>query len=336
VIVESGAHFMWRIVRELAGARGIPVVAREMGKGGWDQHLYALNADSMSPDLANAWISARATPLTVDEERAVEAFAATLPQRTYVAAPTAVGTATGATRTRAGARTLVAFANVTWDLATAGRDVAFTGIGDWLRDTLEACAAHPAVHLIVRAHPAEASVATRERVVDELVRGPAPCPANVTLVAADDPVPAAALCDGADLVAVYNSTAGLEAAIRGRPVLVCGDPHFRGRGFTIDFGSREAYRALLSQWASGAAVTAPPDAVTLARRYLHLFFLRYHVPMGWTTSPLEPPFALTIRAFDELAPGRNPMLDLVCDGILAGRQILLPRELAARTGACAT
>ena len=59
VIVESGAHLVWRVAFELARGRGIPVVCREMGKGGWDHHLYALNADSMAPDLAEAWSVAK-------------------------------------------------------------------------------------------------------------------------------------------------------------------------------------------------------------------------------------------------------------------------------------
>jgi Capsule polysaccharide biosynthesis protein len=143
-----------------------------------------------------------------------------------------------------------------------------------------------------------------------------------------DGVSAGALCACADLVTVYNSTAGLEAAARGKTVLVSGRPHFRGRGFTIDVDSGTHYRALIQSWSGGAALPAPAEASELARRYVHLFYLRYHVPMGWTTSPLEPPFALTIKSMHELGAGYNPRLDVVCDGIIAGRQVLLPRELA--------
>ena len=46
------------------------------------------------------------------------------------------------------------------------------------------------------------------------------------------------------------------------------------------------------------------------------------------TSPLEPPYALTIRSMDELLPGANANLDHVCDAILGARQVLLPRGAA--------
>jgi hypothetical protein len=157
--------------------------------------------------------------------------------------------------------------------------------------------------------------------------------AGVTLVEPEAGIAAADLVGLADLVLVYNSTAGIEAAAGGRPVLVCGAPHYRGKGFTIDISSRTDYQRALAEWAAGRSPAAPADAVALARQYLHLFFLRYHVTMGWTTSPLLPPYQLGLTSMDDLLPGRNPALDLVCDGILNRRQIVLPRQVAAEATA---
>lgn len=325
VVAQGGVHFMWRIVRELAAARNIPVVCREMGKGGWDHHLYALDRDSMAPDLDEPWLAARQEPLTTAEAAAVDAFLDQLPSRTFASA--AVDDRPSVAPPSSARRTIVAFANVTWDMATATRDVGFAGMSDWLNETLRIAGALPDVHLIVRAHPAEAGN-SREHVVDDLLRDSRGVSRSVTLIPPGDGVSAASLCDRADLVTVYNSTAGLEAAARGKPVLVGGRPHFRGRGFTIDVDSREHYRAMLQAWALGSPLDLDTGARELARRYVHMFFLRYHVAMGWTTSPIEPPFALTIRSMRQLAPGANPILDVVCDGIVDRRQILLPRALS--------
>ena len=330
VIAESGAHLTWRIALELARARGVPVVCREMGKGGWDHHIYALNADSMSPDLGSAWALARRQPLTADEDAAVDAFIRELPARTYTQAPGRHGHAT--VSIPRGDRVAVAFTNVTWDLATAGRDVAFNGVLDWLAESIDALSGYQGVHLVVRVHPAESSAGTREPLVDRLrARWPGGLP-HVTVVGPDETATVRELCARADVTLAYNSTAGLEAAAFGRPVVLCGAPHYRGKGFTIDVSTREEYRERLRAWASGGDVCTPPDAEALARRYCHLFFLRYHLRMGWTTSPLGPPFELTIRSFSELAPGANPVLDVVCAGILNATQIVLPRSLAV-TGA---
>lgn len=319
VIAESGAHFMWRIAFELARARGIPVVCREMGKGGWDRHIYALNADAMAPDLGAVWQGLIDAPLTGAEEAAVDAALNGLAADTFVA--TSPRAESMPIRIPRGHRAIVAFTNVTWDLATAGRDVAFDGVMDWLRDAIRATASLPDTHLVIRAHPAEASVITRERILEQLAGEFAPMPPHVTLVAPEHPVTAAELIARADLVLAYNSTAGLEAVVRGRQAVVSGRPHFRDRGFTIDISTR-------AQLASAIAVTRVPasdESRARARRYFHLFYLRYHVAMGWTSSPLEPPYELQIRALDDLRPGRNAALDVVCDGILQGRQVLLPR-----------
>jgi hypothetical protein len=330
VVVESGAHLVWRVAFELARGRGLSVVCREMGKGGWDRHLYALNADSMAPDLTDAWASAQRQELSSDEALEVERFLQELPQHTYRQDAAVARATPESLRSKfgiaAGARVAVAFTNVTWDLATAGRDVGFSGVRDWLIATIRTLRTHPSVHLIVRAHPAEASVLTRERILDQLaVEWPEGLP-GVTLVPPEDTTSARDVCQVASLVLAYNSSVAIEAAADGHPVVVAGRPHYRGKGFTIDVSSRDEYRALLAQWADGATTAAPAGVATLARRYAHLFFLRYHVPMGWTTSPLEPPYRLRITSRHELEPGRNAALDSVCDGLLAHRQIVLPRR----------
>jgi hypothetical protein len=289
----------------------------------------------MAPDLTDAWANAQTQELSPDEALEVEQFLEELPQRTYRQTAAVARATPEDLRAKwgiaAGARIAVAFTNVTWDLATAGRDVGFSGVRDWLIETIRTLQGHPSVHLIVRAHPAEASVLTRERILDQLTAEWPDNLAGVTLLPPEDPTAARDLCQVAGLVLAYNSSVAIEAAAEGHPVLVAGRPHYRGKGFTIDVSSREEYRARLAQWADGATVAAPDCAAALARRYAHLFFLRYHVPMGWTTSPLEPPYRLRITSRHELEPGSNAVLDAVCDGILGHRQVVLPRFGAGKT-----
>ena len=41
----------------------------------------------------------------------------------------------------------------------------------------------------------------------------------------------------------YTTTVGLEAAVRGIPVAVAGETHYRGRGFTSDIAVARGSRA---------------------------------------------------------------------------------------------
>jgi hypothetical protein len=329
VLVQGGAHTLPRIARELARARRIPVISRELGKGGWDRQIFALDHDCMAPDLDEAWSAARGQPLTPQEDAEVDALSARLCADTYL--PPRNGHTAADLPIDPGKKIAVAFTNVTWDLATADRDVAFTGILDWLTETMTVLAAHPGVQLVIRAHPAEASVMTRERIA-ERIAAEWPRSPGVVVIAPEHPVAARDLFARADLVLAYNSTAGLEAAMHGKRVMLCGAPHFRGRGFTVDVADRDQYRDLLRSWAKHGDGGDADCVSALARRYFHLFFARYHIPVGWTTSPLEPPYRLRITSLDELDPGRNSAVDLICDGILNGRQILRPR--AGEEAAC--
>jgi hypothetical protein len=336
VLVESGAHFMWRIVFELARARGIRVISRELGKGGWDSHIYSVNALSMFPNWDELWPQVRGEPLSPLERRQTDEYLGALPVKTYPRAAFAPAPASAPAEIRrqlglnAGRKVAVLFTNVTWDLAAAGRDAGFDGMLDWVSHTVELARQNPGVDLVIRAHPAEAEGGTRERVLDVIGETWPMLPENVRLVSPETGMSVRGLCEVADLVIVYTSTTGLESAIYGKPVLVCGTPHYRGKGFTIDISSREEYSARFEAWVEGSLerLSTSEDS-ELARRYFHLFFLRHHIPMGWTTSPLLPPFRLKIQDVRELLPGNNRSVDLVCAGVLAGDEILLPREPVA-------
>jgi hypothetical protein len=288
----------------------------------------------MFPDWTDVWASAKDSALSDEETERTSAYLASLPAKTYAPAgdePSAVRT--GLSKRELGlrddGRVAILFTNVTWDLATAGRDVGFDGMFDWMSETMRLAERFPDVQIAVRGHPAERHVLTRDRALDWLTTAWPRLPENVKLIGPDSPIAVRDLCNVADLVLTYCSTTGIEAAIYGRPVLVSGAPHYRGKGFTIDVQSRDHYRDMFAQWTEGG-LGRPADASELATRYFHLFFLRYHIAMGWTTSPLEPPFELIVTDLSDLLPGRSQPVDVVCSGVLEGREILLPGAGPAR------
>ena len=330
LIAESGAHFMWRIAFELARARGIRVVCREIGKGGLDSHIYSLNSYSMFPNWSGIWTEASQEDLSPVENERVETYLGSLVEKTYTNKTNDIPMPDDVIRSELGLdpnlKTAVLFTNVTWDLSTAGRDVGFDGLLDWILETIRLMENLPDAQLVIRVHPAENHVLTREHILERINKRYPNLPQNVYLIPPEKQLAARSLYELASLVLAYCSTTGIEAAIYRKPVLLGGDPHYRGKGFTIDVHSRQEYADLLRQWAGGELDWSTQEASELARRYFHLFFLRYHILMDWTTSPLEPPFKLKIKDLAELLPNRNASLDVVCSGILNGHEIILPRE----------
>ncbi len=330
LIVISGRHIFWRAAREVAQSRGIKVVSREMFNEDFDCHIYAVNSSCEDPAMPDAWAQARDTPLTASQERLVAGYLKGLPAYArQVANDPVLETRTSAIRTELGLapdrRMIVLFTNVTWDLFVAERDSAFDGQMQWIAATLDFIRRHPELDLVVRAHPAEIvpKFRTRGRIVRQIEEAFAPLPQNLRMVGPESAISSDVLRAMASLNLVYCASVGLEAVIAGQPVLICGNPYYARKGFTIDVESPGHYDRLLEDHAAGRAPTSPSASVDLARRFLYLFRFRYGMRMGLTTDDVTAT-ALKVRSFDRLEPGVSLPLDTACDGILHRDEILLP------------
>jgi hypothetical protein len=330
LIVISGRHIFWRAAREIAQARRIKVVCREMFVESFDCHIYAVNSSCEDPAIPDAWAQARQTPLTPSQEKLVDEDLKGLPAfARQVAYDPILETRTSAIRTELrlspDRRLIVLFTNVTWDLFVAERDLAFDGQMRWIAATLEFVRRHPELDLIVRAHPAEIvpKFRTRGRIVQQIEERFAPLPSNVRLIGPDSAISSDTLRAMASLNLVYCSSVGMEAVIADQPVLICGNPYYARKGFTIDVESPAHYDQLLEDHAAGRPAIPPPASVDLARRFLYLFKFRYGMRMGLTTDDNRMT-ALKIRNLAELRPGMSLPLDTACDGILHRNEILLP------------
>jgi hypothetical protein len=221
---------------------------------------------------------------------------------------------------RGSGRLATLFTNLTWDTAVIGRERAFAGIQEWIVATIDHFAARPADRLIVRVHPSENALPgkrTRDSLAAFVHRRYPTLPPNVALVEPDDLTSSYPLMEASDIGLVYTSTTGLELALGGTPVIVAGETHYRGKGFTHDVDTPAEYAAALDQGlADPGSLTFDPER---ARRYAHFFFFRAPVRAPGVVEPLPGLARLTVDDLDDLRPGVDPELDRICDGLLLGR-----------------
>ncbi len=195
--------------------------------------------------------------------------------------------------------------NVVGDSLALDRQVFTHGMADWLADTVRHFMDRPEVQLVVRVHPGEMLGAGHPSV--EIVRGAVPdLPPQVVVIPPESEINTYDLIELAHLGLVYTTTVGLEMAMFGVPVVVSGATHFRGKGFTYDPDSMEAYLAQIDRLLEEPpGWTLPPQQIELAWRYAYLFFFEFPFAFPWhllsfwedlEVRPLEEMVSLDCRA----------------------------------------
>jgi Capsule polysaccharide biosynthesis protein len=268
------------VLAKVARARGIRAVTYGYGI---HENTIVMSSDVLPAlDFKNEplWEEAREQPLAHDEEERLDRYLGER-ERGAGTAEYFSSASHDAAALRAhlgippGHRVVSLFTNITWDSACLNKDIAFPNADEWIRHAVRVAADLPDCQLVVRVHPAESSLGTLEPAEGAVAHEFPELPPNVRFIGAEEELSSYALIDASDLVLVYSSTTGLEAAVRGKPVAVAGDVHYRGKGFTLDLDAPEDMTRAIRDGA------APPsaDQVELARRYAYAYFFRLMTPV---------------------------------------------------------
>lgn len=211
------------------------------------------------------------------------------------------------------------FANVAWDARLHYAASAYGDMRDWAIDTVRWFAARPDRQLVVRCHPGEVMNNPRAQDrLDDAIRSAFPVlPCNVRIVAPENELNSYSIAAISRGVMIFNTKMGMELSARGMPVVVAGDAWVRGKGFTRDASSPESYLAQLADPGTFALLT--PTETERARRYAwHFFFRRCIQVAALGERNRDGTMALRPGAASLSLPGRDPGLDVICEGVLNG------------------
>jgi hypothetical protein len=279
VVALNGKFFAEALLLAEAGERGIPVWTYERGNR---RDTVAMSPKPVAiPFDTDDILERLATPLEPAQRERIDSY---LERRTEFGNGQVRFIASGASGELpflAGAERVVSlFTNLVWDSSVVGEDTIFVDMFDWITATIEELQREPTTHLVIRVHPAETSVywhPTRERAAIALARAlPQGLPPRVTLIDAEEPIDSYALLQRSDLVLVYASTVGMEAAAFGKRVIAACNSNFAAASFVATPPDRASYLRLLRQ--SGAEPVVP-DAADLARRFMYYLYLEKMVPV---------------------------------------------------------
>ncbi len=171
--------------------------------------------------------------------------------------------------------------NVLGDSLTLGRNIFTKSMEDWVCRTLQYFLGRPDIQLVIRVHPGE-MLAEGQSIVDVIKSVIPELPKHIVIIPADEKVNTYDLMDIATLGLVFTTTVGMEMAMRGKPVIVIGDTHYRGRGFTLDpYSWVQYYKTLGGVLQEPQKYMLSEEDVKSAWLYAYSFFFDYPLPFPW-------------------------------------------------------
>lgn len=213
--------------------------------------------------------------------------------------------------------------SVVWDAALHYNSNAFPDMISWLIASIDYFSKRKDLQLIIRIHPAEiqGGLPSRQRVADEIRKRYPAIPENVFLIDPESPLSTYAVMKRCNAVIIYNTKTGIELAAMGIPVIVAGEAWIRNKGIACDVSTPAEYIQELDRLPRLNCMSSAE--ILRARKYAYHFFFRRMIPLEFMEpTGGNPPYRMRIETLEALAPGASPGLDLICDGILSGKEFV--------------
>ena len=288
VIVPNGTILEFGIVYRVARFLNIPTMTYEFS----DQRevcWLGQNTEIMRQDTSAMWKAQQEKPLSHEQLKRIQALFESRQKakvnenftRKWQNLP-AQGAENVRETLKLDNRPVVLLAtNVLGDSLTLGRQVFSKTMAEWVSRTILYFIGRPDIQLIIRIHPGE--ILTREYSMVDVVRETLPeLPEYIHVIHPEEKINTYDLIDITDLGLVYTTTVGLEMALKGLPVIVAGQTHYRARGFTYDPASWVEYFKLLGHLLENPKnFRLSKEEIAVGWKYAYHFFYTFSLPFPW-------------------------------------------------------
>ena len=171
--------------------------------------------------------------------------------------------------------------NVPYDAAFLRFESGFKTMADWLRTLVRQLEARVDWQVVIRAHPGETALASRQGAESILTSAIENLPAHFHFIGPAEKVNTYALMRIATAGFVFGSTTGLEMAARGLPVVMPAATHYARKGFTRDAFTREGYIAAVLAQLDGPGARLTQAEIDLAWCYMDVYMNQWCRPFPW-------------------------------------------------------
>ena len=330
IITNDTSYYTWSILETIAKRRDITCYNHWQGarSNGW---TYRKGQAVMGLDLSGPWEKFKSEPFTADQAEAIDEYLADRHKGAMMVLDTSkkaneIGeTVVSLDKIDLDKHVTLLATNAMWDLTALNKDVVFDGMVDWVFSVIDYFASKPDKQLVIKAHPVENTngvPVTKQSIGSQIAMHMPELPSNIYFIEPDAEISLYQLMPSVDAVLVYTSTVGLEMACEGKPVVTCAKSVYRDMGFTFDPDSKDGYFRVLDSLVADDYVYADSgNNRKLARKFFYLYFLRYYSSLNLFSHSYSGEPVLWLDDAQELLPGRNGVLDYICDSILNKREI---------------
>jgi len=220
------------------------------------------------------------------------------------------------------------FTNVIFDTSQAHANVVFPHMFAWLDMVLQEIREHPDTLFVIRAHPDELRPGKEscESVAQWMDKHDVAKLANVTFIHSNEMISSYELIEHAKFVMVYNSTVGLEAAIKGKPVLCAGKARYTQVPMVYFPGTTDEFQNMMRKFLQQPVIPVPEEFSHNARLVLYsqLFMASLSFADFIESDGVWNGFVrIKDFPFESLNPDKSLTIRTVVDGILYQRDFLL-------------
>ncbi|MEO5579214.1 MAG: hypothetical protein ABIR58_01035, partial [Gemmatimonadaceae bacterium] len=339
VVMSHGTYIDWGPALHTAFARGIPVTGWKASYLSW--HFYLRHVeDPRRIDFkklsARTWKEVSSAELTPDQNARLDKFFDDRYHKQIsfdMKRPKTYMHDVSELRANYAPGTKPVWAilaHINWDSVSDYAPMAYPSFDDWMLDTIAQAIEVTDVQWIIKIHPVEAWDNPASGVQRLIERNFPSLPSHVRVISAEEDVSPANLFEMIDGGVTVYGTGGLELALMGKPVILAGEAHYGGLGFTNDGHTPAAYRDFLRRAAALSPLTS--DQRAAVRKYAYSHFVQRQVPLEIVHDPKSDWWAMQHEKRHLLSPGNDPFIEFICDRLVDGCDFNMSEPLVAQSG----
>lgn len=219
------------------------------------------------------------------------------------------------------------FTNVAFDTSQVHANTIFKNMFDWLGELSQIIQETPETLFVVRAHPDEdrPGKESMESVADWFAASRLRGRENVAFISPAEAASSYELIERSQLVLVYNSSIGLEAAIHGLPVLCAGRARYADAGAVFLPDNHADYLHILRDLLAVETINVPDRFSENGRLFLYRELNQASLDLSDFLEPYPSMQGMvSFRNFEPHLLDDHPTLRAIQGGILEGTRFIMP------------